>query len=174
MAPVQTELGKSVEAEKNRINEPINASTAFVRDVTENINRLAKEAYPDNDEKRINYANKIRQSLGAYLQKPVETLWEHLATEGCDTTAIRTGILYFSKTITDADGKPQHVEIDIAKFLKPIELPAQSTLDRVHLSERQSTIGNTQLALKQLLEELQHDIPNLEQDAPKLPPSYVS
>jgi hypothetical protein len=137
--------------------EPLNAETRFHTDADENIKALAREAKPGNPQEQERYANKIKASLQAHLKDDVsiEQLWSFLKTEYCQTTSIIEGILRFFA------GVKGEKEINIEKFLKPIEIKANPLLKTVREQEREQQISATKLALNDLLSEIKAGNPSL-------------
>lgn len=144
-------LMERVKERDEQIKERVNAQVEFQTDAEENIRALAEKAYPSDPEEQDRYAAKIRASLEKYLKedKTLNDLWEYLGGKNCNLTAIVQGILHFYE-----GKKVGEKEIGLEGFLKPFSLPAERTLDKVYMSERQETIAKAKTDLASLLDEI--------------------
>lgn len=138
-----------------KINERLNAETAFDRNPDKNIAALAEQAYPQDKAEQERYKAKILASLEKYVKGSIGELWEYLEKRYCKTTAIIEGILRFFA------GEKGEKEIPLTKFLNPAELPAESDLDIALGEARESTVSEAQTKLAALLEEIRANNPNV-------------
>lgn len=144
-------LAEKAMERKERMEEPLNADTRFSPNPEKNIQMLAAEAYPGNKAEQERYGEKIKVSLETHLKEgeSMETLWKYLKENICQTSSIIEGILRFFA------GVKGEKEISIAKFLKPIEIRAESNLHETLREERQKEIVKTKNDLMALLAEVQ-------------------
>jgi|GEM_PF-2292395 len=144
-------LAEKAKERKERMEEPLNADTRFSPDPEKNIKLLSEQAYPGDKAEQERYASKIKTSLEAHLKEGenMESLWKYLKENLCQTSAIIEGILRFFA------GEKGEKEISIAKFLKPIEVRAESNLHETLREERQKEITKTRSDLQSLLAEIQ-------------------
>lgn len=144
-------LAEKAMERKERMEEPLNADTRFSPNPEKNIKMLSEQAYPGNKAEQERYAEKIKASLEAHLQEGenMESLWKYLRENLCQTSAIIEGILRFFAGVKGEN------EISIAKFLKPIEIRAESNLHETLREERQKEISKTKNDLMALLAEIQ-------------------
>ena len=150
------ELGqKGLDYEERQL-ERINVETPFSPNADRNITALAETGFADL-EQRKRYKEKIIASLKAHLKDDVsiDDLWKYLEKNYCQTTAIIEGILRFFA------GSKGENEIGIAKFLKPVEIPADPMLRTVLDQERAKEIDKTKTALNDLLAEIKANNPTL-------------
>lgn len=152
-------LAEKAKERQERILEPVNAETRFSPDPDRNIGQLAEKAFPGNKEEQERYSEKIKTSLKAHLNEGVtiESLWTYLKEQYCQTTAIIEGILRFFA------GTRGEKEISLAKFLRPLEIEADSNLHKTLNEERDKQINTTRSALTDLMAEIKAQNPTLPQ-----------
>jgi len=145
-----TDLGQAAQEAQEKIREPINSETRFSTDPDKNMGMLAKTAYPNDIENQERYAAKIKASLEAHLKEgeSIHALWEYLAKEFCQTTAIIEGILRFFA------GEKGEKEINIGKYLKSMEFEATSSIEKTKSAQHEKLVAQTRTELSALLAEI--------------------
>ena len=146
---------------REKIQEPVSASTQFAPNPDLTFHNLAELAYPEKPDQIARYATKIKRSLEKHLaeKNTIDTLWKYLNEQGCTNAEIKEGILRFFKEQKDEQGGIQKTIIDITKFLAPMRIPAESSLDKAHTVEKNNLISKTKADLRSLLAELQGQLP---------------
>jgi len=137
-------------AREAKENNNVNCECRFSPDAEKNCDMLGKAAYPNNPEKQEYYKAKIMASMEAWLAKGVsmQDLWSYCANQYCQTTAIIEGILKFFA------GEKGEKEINISKFLKPVEYVGTSTTQEVNETFKKNILAQTRNDLSALLAEI--------------------
>ena len=145
--------------------EPINAKVEFSTNAQTNIKQLAQKAFPKNTSEQVRYAAKIEASLNKYVAEGenINTLWAHLKSEKCQTTAIMDGDLRFFA------GPKGENELDIADFLKPLDIVAKPQKTRLKFEVKETkTKMDFRKEREKFLAEMQKQHPELP-DLPENP-----